>query len=262
MTSMFSRIAGAAVVAASLLAAPMVQAQGYGPSPGYGPTPGYGSPKSGYGKGDDGYGYGRHHNPDLKCWTTTSGRYYCGNQDPYDSYDRYGDRHDDRYAHRYGNRYDNRYDDHYGYRYSVPPARPYGYSGYGTDEHGRTCTYDRFGRLACWYGDGSGYGAQPYQDPAEAAHYQLGRSLGMVHAVAEHCRAFDLNRPLVDAALAKAGMTLNTPTAAFQQGYQLGSHLSKQIVQSYGVDGFCTVSWQRFGELGAIWPNLLVKATN
>jgi len=252
MTSILSRVAAATVLAATILSAPVVQAQGYGPSPGYGPTPGYG-------KRHDGYGH-QPYNPDLKCWTTTSGRYYCGPRDHYDSYDRYGDRHDDRYAGRYGDRYDGHYDDRYTFRYGYPHARPYGYGGYGYDEHGRTCTYDRFGRLSCWYGDSSGLGAGPYQDPTEAKLYQIGRSLGMVHAVAEHCRHFDLNRNLVDSTLASAGMTLSAPTAGFQQAYNLGTHLSKQIIASYGVDGFCSVSWQRFGELGVIWPNLLVKA--
>ena len=165
MTSILSRVAAATVLAATILSAPVVQAQGYGPSPGYGPTPGYG-------KRHDGYGH-QPYNPDLKCWTTTSGRYYCGPRDHYDSYDRYGDRHDDRYAGRYGDRYDGHYDDRYTFRYGYPHARPYGYGGYGYDEHGRTCTYDRFGRLSCWYGDSSGLGAGPYQDPTEAKLYQI-----------------------------------------------------------------------------------------
>lgn len=135
---------------------------------------------------------------------------------------------------------------------------PYGGYGYGY-RPAPDCDPDAAYDPRCQRGPGY----QPYRpkyrgDGLEDRRYELGRLLGMIHPVATSCRGLALNQPMAEAALRRAEIEMGSPPQAFHTGYRLGKHLSQQIIDRYGSQHFCTLSWHRFGPAGQTWRGILL----
>lgn len=143
-------------------------------------------------------------------------------------------------------------------KYSKRPYGGYG-SGYGYGYRpAPDCDPDAAYDPRCYRGPG--YRPRPpvYRgDGMEDRQYELGRLLGMIHPVATACRGLTLNQPMAEASLRRAEIEMGNPPPAFHTGYRLGKHLSQQIIDRYGSQHFCNLSWYRFGPGGTTWRGIL-----
>lgn len=186
-----------------------------------------------------------------------------GSYGSYGSYGHYGS---------YGSSYSDylRYDNtgrYVGYHGASPDHYPVpSYSGiykFGEvwyDTTGRYIGYDRDVYAAAPYGYRSpeAYGEGRWSE-AERGQFKLGRLLGEIHHVKDQCPRQTISHETADEAAATAGVTLATPTAAFQAGYKRGMDTSLKNVNDLGQDKFCQMTWKQFGKRGEVWAGLLVR---